>query len=194
MISYINGAVRSFSERSVLVVAGAVGYRITVPLYVLEGFKEGINVELYCYTKLDMRNDTIELYGFPRVEELHFFEQLLSISGVGPRSALGVLSIAKLEDLKRTIAHGDSQLLRNVAGIGKKTAERIIVELRDKMGEFVGSYIPGGVAGDGDVVEALKGLGYREREIIEVLQGLPKELEGSEARVKEVLKRLGKRR
>jgi Holliday junction DNA helicase RuvA len=194
MISYINGIVKSFNERAVLIVAGAVGYRITVPLYVVEGMKEGKELELFCYTKLDTRNDTIELYGFPRTEELQFFEQLLGISGVGPRSAMGALSVAKLEDLKRTIAHGDPQLLQKVAGIGKKTAERIVVELRDKMGELVGGQLVGGAPGDSDVVEALKGLGYREREVVEMLKGLPKEMEGSEVRVKEVLKRLGKHR
>ncbi|MEW6610477.1 MAG: Holliday junction branch migration protein RuvA [Patescibacteria group bacterium] len=194
MISYINGRVKWSDGRSVLLAAGEVGYRIMAPIFVLEGLKADAQLELFCYTKLDTRNDTIELYGFPKLEELLFFEQLLSISGVGPRSALGCLSVAKLEDLKRTIAHGDPQLLQKVAGIGKKTAERIVVELRDKMGELSGSFILGGVPGDGDVVEALKGLGYREREVVEVLKGLPKDVEGSEARVKEVLKRLGKQR
>lgn len=194
MISYIKGNVKSFNERAVLIVAGAVGYRVAVPIFVLEGMKEGSELELYCYTKLDTRNDTIDLYGFPTAEELRFFEQLLSISGVGPRSAMGALSVAKLADLKRTIAHGDPQLLQKVAGIGKKTAERIVIELKDKMGELVGGQLAGGAPGDNDVVEALKGLGYREREVAEALKGLPKELEGSEARVREVLKRLGKRR
>ncbi|OGL78924.1 Holliday junction DNA helicase RuvA [Candidatus Uhrbacteria bacterium RIFCSPHIGHO2_12_FULL_54_23] len=194
MISYIKGAIKSFNERSVLVVAGTIGYRVAVPIFVLEGMKEGKEVELYCHTKLDTRNDTIELYGFPTAEELRFFELLLSISGVGPRSAMGALSVAKLEDLKRTIAHGDPQLLQKVAGIGKKIAERIVVELKDKMGELVGGRLIGSAPGDGDVVEALRGLGYREREVVELLKELPKDLEGSEARVKEVLKRLGKRR
>jgi len=78
--------------------------------------------------------------------------------------------------------------------VTKKIAERIVVELKDKMGELVGGRLIGSAPGDGDVVEALRGLGYREREVVELLKELPKDLEGSEARVKEVLKRLGKRR
>lgn len=193
MISYIHGTVKQFSERSVMVVVGEVGYRIVVPAIVLDGLKLGSRLELYCYTKLDTRNDTIELYGFPRAEELSFFEQLLAISGVGPRSAMGALSVAKLDDLKRTIAQGDPKLLQRVAGIGKKTAERIVVELREKIGAIEGGALAM-FTGDHDVVDALKGLGYREHEAVEVLKSLPKELEGSEARVKEALRRLGKRR
>jgi Holliday junction DNA helicase RuvA len=149
---------------------------------------------LHTYLDLATREETLDLYGFATADELAFFKELIKVSGVGPRSALGCLSVAKLDDLKRTIAQGDPKLLQKVAGIGKKIAERIVVELREKIGT-----VPGGVrfplaGGDSDVVDALKGLGYREREVLEVLKGLPKEVEGSEARVKEVLKRLGKRR
>ncbi|MFA4873402.1 MAG: Holliday junction branch migration protein RuvA [Patescibacteria group bacterium] len=194
MISYINGAVKWHDARSVLLVAGEVGYRIAVPVFVLEGLKIGALLELYCYTKLDTRNDTIELYGFPQLAELLFFEQLLTISGVGPRSALGCLSVAKLDDLKRTIAQGDPKLLQKVAGIGKKTAERIIVELREKVGEFIGGARGVFSEGDGDAIEALVRLGYRENEVVEIIRALPRTIEGSEARVREALKRLGKQR
>jgi len=194
MIAYLKGFVKLFDERSVLLNVGDIGYRVKAPISVLDGLKTGRTIELYCHTKVDMRNETMELYGFLRAEELAFFEQLLTISGVGPRSALGCLSVAKLEDLKRTIAQGDPKLLQKVAGIGKKTAERIVVELREKIGEIGGGERVALTGGDSEVLDALKGLGYREREVFEVLKGLPKEMEGSEARVKEVLKRLGKRR
>ncbi len=194
MISYIKGTVKSLTGRTVLVVANMVGYRVTVPISVIEMLSTGGEAELYCYTKLDTRNDTIELFGFLREEELRFFEQLLSISGVGPRSAMGALSVARLEDLKRTIAHGDPQLLQKVAGIGKKTAERIMIELREKIGELSGAQGANFTRDDFDVLDALKQLGYREGEAIEALRGLPKDMEGSEARVREALKRLGKRR
>jgi Holliday junction DNA helicase RuvA len=112
-----------------------------------------------------VRDDAIDLYGFSSESDLAFFRQLLGVSGIGPKSALAVLSVAEVPALKRAIAQGDSAMLTKVFGIGKKSAERIVVELRDKLveestarGESVGT------GGDGEVVEALLSLGYSAAE------------------------------
>ena len=143
------------------------------------------------WTHLYLREDTVELYGFLEYSELEFFEILIQISGIGPKSALGVLAVAPLDTLKKAISSGETSYLTKVSGIGRKIAEKIILELKDKMGK-IGSAEEGiFLREEGDVLKALRSLGYSLEEAREALKKLPSEIEGAEKRVKEALKILG---
>lgn len=195
MISYLSGTIKYKNEKSLTVLTDNIGYRVFVPLYILEKVKVGEKIELFTHLDITLREETLDLYGFKTQEELAFFKKLISITGVGPRSALGTLSLAKLPDLKKTISKGDPSLLQKVAGIGKKTAERIVVELKDKLEALdLKSQIPGISDQDLDAFEALIGLGYKPQEVRKVLREIPEKIEKAEERIKEALKRLGRKK
>ncbi len=165
-----------------------------MPEYLLLESKLGDDIELYTYQQVSSRDDTIELFGFKTQEEIHLFKQLTGISGVGPRSAVGVLSVAKLADIKSTISHGDSALLQKVAGIGKKTAERIVMELKDKIdfSDNQGTTDNFPPSSDAEVYEALEQLGYKAQDIRSILKDLPKDLETPEDKIKAALRLSGR--
>lgn len=155
----------------VLIEVGGVGYCVRTPLLALDILKNtGSEVSLFIYTRV--AEDALDLYGFPTEEELAFFKQLMSVSGIGPKTALGILNVADVASLKRSIAAGDATALTKVYGIGKKSAERLVVELRDKVSLVSGT---GGSSTssdgtDAEVVEALMALGYRADEARRVLK------------------------
>ncbi len=194
MIAYLQGTIKYSDDRSMIVVCGSVGYEVVVPEYILLESKIGDNIELYTYQQISSRDDTIDLFGFKLQEELRLFKQLISVSGVGPRSAVGVLSVAKLTDIKTTISRSDPGLLQKVAGIGKKTAERIVMELKDKM-EFSDDTVTGSdsvSSTDSEVYEALEQLGYKTQDIRIILKNIPPDLKTSEDKIKAALKLSGK--
>lgn len=142
------------------------------------------------WTHLQVKEDALDLYGFEQYPEVEFFEMLIQISGIGPKSALGVMSVAPLDNLKEAISAGETSYLTKVSGIGKKTAEKIVLELREKLGE---SFISKGMfKEDQDVLEALQSLGYSKQEAREALKQIPETVEGTSNRIKEALKILGK--
>ena len=123
--------------------------------------------EFWIYTAV--RETALDLYGFCTKEELDFFELLISVSGIGPKSAMGILSIATLQNLRHAISTGDIGHLTKVSGVGKKNAEKIVMELKDKL---VGLSVDmsKSMSGEVDALEALKSLGYAEREAREALK------------------------
>ena len=150
----------------------------------------GDNTALWTYTAV--RENALDLYGFTTHDEMSFFELLLDVSGIGPKSALSILSLAPLDTLKRAIATGDTSYLNKVSGIGRKTAEKIIIELRDKLQAHKGEDgVPSTLRGESDIVEALKSLGYSQNEARDALKQIPSTIEGTNARIKEALKILG---
>lgn len=190
MISFLGGKIIFKGERFVIVEANGVGYRVFTGPDVLRKAKKEETIKLW--THLHVREDSMELYGFSEYAELDFFETLIQISGIGPRSALGVLSVAPLDTLKRAIASGETSYLTQVSGIGKKIAEKIILELKDKLGKV-------GFGGDDiflkeeeDVLKALRALGYSYSEAREAIKQLPSNIAGTQERVKEALKILSK--
>ena len=130
MISKLDGKIVYVSEKFLVINVVGVGYKVSSTSDILTTAKIDNDISLWIYTAV--RENAIELYGFRNMDELSFFELLLDVSGIGPRSALGILGIAPIETLRRAIATGDTTYLNKVSGIGKKTAEKIIVELRDK--------------------------------------------------------------
>lgn len=188
MISFLKGEVSNITSNSLEIVCRNIGYKVYCPARTLAAYALGDAVEVF--THLYLRQDAQELYGFETREERDFFEVLIGISGIGPKTALGVLAVAPLGILKKAIASGDTSILTRVSGIGQKTAQRIIMELKDKVGEQDGgSEI---LREGGDVIEALTGLGYTRTQAQEALRKIPESMEGVENKVKEALKILGK--
>ena len=189
MIGHLKGTLIHQDLKSIILDVSGVGYKIHTNTAVLNN-KTGEVLEFWTY--LAVRENALDLYGFEKKEELDFFELLLTVSGIGPKSALGILSVATIETLKKAIATGDTSYLNKVSGIGKKTAEKIVIELRDKLhahkGEGESSNL---LRGESDVVEALKTLGYSQNEARDALKKVPNNIEGTNARIKEALKILG---
>lgn len=188
MIALLTGEVHEKTEKSLTFVAGSVGYEVFCAPTLLEQTKVGDQMTLY--THQYVREDAMELYGFTTADARLFFRQLISVSGVGPKSALTVMALTSLDELKRAIAQGDATLLTKVSGIGKKTAERLVVELRQKMEDAVGTESGGSV--DGDAIDALIGLGYSSKEARDALRYIGANAASTSARVQAALKILGK--
>lgn len=187
MIAGLHGTIHQRLARSLIVDVHDVFYEVFVAATTLARCQAGITVRLYTYQH--QREDGSELYGFLDLRECAFFQLLLTVSGVGPKGALGIMGLNNVDELERTIAQGDASVLTKVSGIGKKTAERIIVELKEKMGES--GLGPLGDA-SGAVFDALQRLGYSTREIRSVVRTLDRQ--GSvEEQVRQALGHLGKR-
>ena len=192
MIAQLEGAVELITERFVVVKVGGVGYKIFLGADTLAKMS-GRGERVLLWTHQHVREDMLDLYGFLHFAELEFFELLISISGIGPRGALSVLGVAPVETLKKAIAAGDTSYLTRVSGIGKKTAEKIVLELREKMsGRGVSVEAPE-LKDEADALEALIGLGYSQREAREALATVPNSLATVEKRVGAALQKLGKK-
>ncbi len=192
MISFISGKIIFKDKGFIIVEVNGIGYQI----FVLPDFKnDSESKEVNLYTHLYVREDILKLYGFMTLEELKLFELLISISGIGPKAAQGILSLANPENIKAAIANGDASILTRVSGIGRKTAERVILELRNKVEVGAEEINKGSQAinADGDVIEALVGLGYRPSQAQAALKEIPSEIESVEEKIKWVLKELGKK-
>jgi holliday junction DNA helicase RuvA len=193
MIGKLSGVWGGADDGVGLIEVGGVGYAVRVPFYTLST-APGTLVSLYIHTAV--REDALDLFGFTTQEELSFFKQLTSVSGVGPKTALGVINVSDITSLKRSIASGDASALTKVFGIGKKSAERIVVELRDKYSlETLARPVAEEVGGhDGEVIEALMALGYKAQECREVLRAMGAEgRDNIKERLGAALKRLGSR-
>jgi Holliday junction DNA helicase RuvA len=159
MIAYLTGQLQTKNLRAAIILTGGVGYRVSMPLYDLSILGEqGSQVSVYIHTHV--REDALELFGFLSEEGLECFERLISVSGIGPKMALGVLSAMRPDDLCNIIGSGNFQALTRIPGIGLKTAQRLVLELKDKM---TTSPLTFWVAGSvlGDLRSAISNLGYK---------------------------------
>ena len=196
MIGWLRGVLRERETSGVIVDVGGVGYVVRCPMSTfLELPKVGEVVELLVTTHV--REDAITLFGFGTLGERELFDRLNSVSGVGPRMALGALSALGAASLARCIAEGDTRALAGVPGIGKKTAERIVIDLRDKMDALAmapKAKVRGGPeSATADVVSALVNLGYHERVAGKAVSDAHQDgAVGFEALLREALTRMGK--
>ncbi len=140
-----------------LIEVGGVGYAVRVTPETLSIIEKSLSVILF--THLAVREDALDLYGFLTDDDLRFFELLLTVSGIGPKSALGILSMSTPDALRKAIPSGDMSYLTKVSGIGKKTAERIVLELKDKLGGKTNTS-PSTLREETEALEALRALGY----------------------------------
>src|SRR3989344_1588624 len=137
MIGYLSGTMQAISDRYIILDVRGVGYRVTVGQKVRDSIAEiGKQIKLFTHFTMSPRDGAVELYGFETPEELRFFELLTSISGIGPKSAQGVLAKAELQPLQLAILQGDETYLSKVAGLGPKTSQRLILELKTKIGNI----------------------------------------------------------
>jgi len=190
MIGWIQGIVVEKSFPQVIVSVNGVGYEIDVPMstfYPLPRTGE----EVTLLTHMVVREDAHLLFGFLTAAERAAFRQLLKISGVGPKVALSVLSGLSVDDLSAAVASEDAARLTKIPGIGKKTAERLVLELRDKLPRAVPVARAEASAATSDVVNALLGLGYNEREASAAVKQLAPDLQIADA-IRQALKLLAK--
>jgi len=178
MITYLEGRLVEEEPTHVVVENGGVGYYIQIPVSSYKKFpraSQGVKI----FTHLHVREDDLQLYGFATREERHLFRLLISVSGVGPRLAQSVLSGISVEQFRACMARGDLAPLTAIPGVGKKTAQRLLVDLREKIGvEAAGDGIEGQLGGEAesglerDAVKALISLGCREREARRLVQAV----------------------
>lgn len=191
MIGRLSGKLLAKHPPQILVDVQGVGYEVDVPMSTLYQLP-ATGAEVTLLTHLIVREDAHHLYGFATESERAVFRQLLRISGVGARTALAVLSGMSVADLQQAVSARDSARLIKVPGIGKKTAERLLLELRDKL-DLAGVVIPAAGAADSgsDIVNALLALGYNDREAAWALKQLPAETGVTEG-IRQALKLLSK--
>lgn len=189
MLGYIEGTIQAVRTSHLIVLTGGVGYKVAVLKETLARSKESSPVSLWLHTAV--REDALDLFGFTDEQELRFFELLLTVSGIGPKSALAILDIASVETLRSAIAAGNAGYLTNVSGIGKKTAEKIVLELKDKLKGDQLSSSPA-LKGDEEALEAMRSLGYSAAEARDALRKVPQEMITGSERLREALKLLGK--
>lgn len=170
MIAQLTGILDSVDAHHIVIDVNGVGYKVNVPTSIFGRLpKVGEKVKIFTYQVV--REDAIELYGFSRKEERNLFTMLLSVSGIGPKIAAGLLSGIKMEDLVVAITRGNVDLITSVPGVGLKTAQRLVIELKEKIGKaysIAGADITRGLPGEdplvGDAISALMTLGYSPRE------------------------------
>ncbi len=190
MIASISGTVQKIEASSLVVAVGGVGLRVFVPRTVLENVG-GVGRAIGLYTHLQVREDDLSLFGFENEDDLELFTVLLGVQGVGPKVALAILGTLSPELLKSAIMREETAVLQRVPGIGKKTAERIMFQLRDKLDL-------GGAAAtmplvsdiDADVIDVLTSLGFSIIEAQSALQHVPREVRAMDERVQAALQYL----
>ena len=190
MISLIEGEIIHQDKNFLIISAGGVGFKVYTAKDTMGEILKDKMKKVRLWTYLAVRENSLDLYGFHDRDGLNFFELLLSVSGIGPKSALAILNIAPVKTLRSAIATGDASHLTKTTVIGTKKAEKIILELRDKLD--VSESDISEHKDESDVIEALKALGYSERESREALKKIPRDISTAEDKIKQALKQLGK--
>lgn len=190
MIGQISGTLLAKHPPQVLVDAHGVGYEIDVPMSSFYDLPD-IGKPVTLLTHMVVREDAQLLYGFLTQEERGAFKELIKVSGVGPRIALAVLSGLSVEQLTQAIVTQQAGLLTRVPGIGKKTAERLVLELKGRLAEAIGSGASASASASADIVNALVSLGYSEKEALSAAKGIAPGASISDG-IKQALKHLAK--
>ncbi len=192
MIASLRGQVTEITNKYIVVDIGGLGYKVFVTADSLHQLKAGTEARLW--THLAVREDALDLYGFVSKKEKDFFSLLITVSGIGPKSALNILSLVSSDTLAGAIRSGSTSHLVKVSGIGRKTAEKIVLDLKDKLGGIQvedSADIRAGMSSDADAIEALKALGYEADDAREALKKIDKEITDTGKKVRAALKVLG---
>lgn len=186
MIYSVEGKLALKESGFAVVTTGGVGIKLFASRLTIEGLPAvGADIKFFCH--LHVREDALDLFGFTSPDELQFFEMLISVSGVGPRSALAILDTGPLSELSAAIKENRPDLLTRAPGIGRKTAERVIVELKTKVQSAKSGAVVEKMQTDSDLVEALMGLGYRRDEARAALGKVDEKMTGTEERLRAAL-------
>ncbi len=188
MISYIEGTILEKEERTLTLLVHGIGYMIYTTGSILNKLREG--TECSFWTHMVVREDAHTLYGFKDKEELRFFELLIGISGIGPKTALGILNVSSVDSIRIAVSTGDTSHLTKVSGIGKKVADKIVLELKGKFGTEMTSGVS--LRDEVDAVEALKSIGFNQKDAREALKEVDPSITNTGERIKKALKILGK--
>jgi len=188
MITRIVGTVIDKEERTLTIDVHGVGYKVFATNATVESAKESAEITLW--THLAVREDAQTLFGFPTKDELNFFELLISISGIGPKTALSILNVSSVQNIRKAVSTGDTSHLTKVSGVGSKIANKIVLELKGKFDDEEGSGVS--LRDEVDALEALKALGYGHKEAREALKDVDQSITNAGERVKKALKSLGK--
>ena len=200
MIGYLRGVVDQLLNDFCYLDVRGVGYRVYIPASTREKLQVATEAKLYTY--LNVREDALHLFGFISQEEHEVFLLLLSVTGVGPKMALAILSGMKPEGIRSAIGRNDLTALTRISGVGKKTAERIVLELRDKIGQIglaaelpasPGALVTGSGAAFDEAMAALLALGYQQGEVLTRLRSHTSEGTTAEALIRAVLREMGGR-
>lgn len=192
MIGQLEGVLWQVRDKSVILGVSGVGYVVRVTDDTALSLKNTQDTPVRLWTHLAVREDALDLFGFRSERELSLFELLISVSGIGPKKALSILSLAPAETLIKALSTGDSSYLTQVSGVGKKNAEKLVLELKEKM---VGFGTTGGnavLADEADVLAAVQALGYSLHETRRALGEVPHDIVGVTNRIKAVLKILSR--
>ncbi len=174
MIALVQGQVASIREDHVVILVGGIGWQVFVPAPLARSARLGH--ELHLYTTLIVREDALSLYGFESEQERDFFLLVLGVNGVGPRMALAMLSALTVDAMRRAVLSEQAEVFARVPGVGKKTAQKILLHLQGRVGSGDNLQAIAGLADvDGEVLEALTALGYSVVEAQAALQSLPRE-------------------
>ena len=191
MIASLHGTLESLGSDGAVINVNGVGFRVYMPTSTLS-ILGTVGKEVHLHTHLVLREDSVALYGFASTEELELFQILLGVSGIGPKLALAVLSTMSVEKVIMAIATGSVDLLTVVPGIGKKTAQRLILELKDKIGTIpIATPTAQMAEGNADVLSALTSLGYSISEASRAVATLPSSELSLEEKIKLALQYFG---
>jgi len=190
MLSFIRGKIKNKGENFVILEQNNLGYKIFVNEKVLTELNQEEEAEFYLYE--NVREDADDLFGFLSFEELQLFEKLISVNGVGPRIALNIFATYSVEQILAAISNQQADVLSEVSGLGSKTAERIVLELKNKIEYIEGTGKIESVSVDNDALEALINLGYNKMQARDALNKVSKEIEDPGEQLKQALKILGK--
>ena len=191
MISYLEGSVKFKGATYLIILTKGVGYKVSVPVEVISQAQLDKPLSLYTYTHV--KDDTLDLYGFPDPENLAMFELFINVSGIGPKTALSIFSIGKLPKIKEAVVKGDVAFFTSVPRLGTKNAQKIIIELRGKLGSL-GEFDLTAESGETkEIIDALKSFGFSATEAKEAIKGI-KDTKGSTSdKIRQALKYLGKK-
>lgn len=189
MIATLNGKVAEKTLDMVIMDCGGVGYGVFVPFEDFGALAEGQATKLYIYEHI--RDNAHDLFGFRNVQSKLLFEQLLSVNGVGPKMALAILSIANLQNVRQAIAAGDTKFIAQATGVGKRVAERVVVDLKDKVGlaadENAVNFLTTAADPNDEALQGLVALGYSVQDAAEALKKVEQKLPAAD-RIKAALK------
>lgn len=191
MISYLEGSVKYKGTNYLTILTGGVGYKVHVPLDIISHISLNSPVSLYTYTYV--KEDVLDLYGFPNQDDLTMFELLIGVSGIGPKTALSIFANGKLPKIKEAIVKGDVEFFTSVPRLGRKNAQKIIIELRTKLGSLEDLDLSAESGESKEIVDALKSFGFDLQEAKEALKFI-KDIEGDvSVKLRAALKYLGKK-
>jgi len=191
MIGFLSGEVVARDDPYIVIDVGGVGYKVVVANGVLSSISKNAKVKLFVYTHV--REDAISLFGFLDSLDLKLFENLISVSGIGPKTAMNIFSIGAREEIIQSIITGDVSFFTTAPRLGKKNAQKIIIELKSKFGSIGDlDLAKTDVQENSEVIAALKQFGFSNREALEAIKSIGTEGKTTEEKIRLALKELGK--